>query len=90
MKALLLLGNTFDFQVLLLTECMVHGCLFLVVFTLFFMETFSLFQSVCTSDLVNAKAPGAFGTKPHTGASECSCLSMYLCAEKSLHVNNQA
>lgn len=83
MKVLLSLGNSFDFQVLLLTAgygswlftCLV---LLLVFFTLFFMETFSLFQSVCTSDLIDAKASGAFGTKPHIllSVAACPCISV--------------
>lgn len=89
MKALLLLGNTFDSQVLLLTA--VHGLwlftclvLLLVFFTLFFMGTFSVFQSVCSSDLVNAKAPGAFGTKPHVLLNVAACPGISVL--KSLHM----
>lgn len=78
MKALLLLGNAFDFQVLLLT---VHGCLLVWFCSLCFYFIFHGFffsQSVCTSDLINAKAPGAFGTKPHIllNAAACPCISV--------------
>lgn len=50
--------------------------LVLFFFTLLFMETFSLFQSACTSDLVSAEAPGAFGAKPHIlmNVSACPCI----------------
>lgn len=66
-------------------------CLVLVwVFlTLFFMETFSLFQSAYTSDLVSAKAPGAFGAKPHVLMNVSVCPRIFI-LKKSLILNDQS
>lgn len=47
-----------------------------VFYLIFHGNLFS--QSVCTSDLVNAKASGAFGTKPHVllSVAACPCISV--------------
>lgn len=85
MQALLFLGDSltsrfFSLQLyMILVACLI---LLLVFFTLFFMET--LFQLVCASDLVNAKAPGAFGTKPHVLLNMPTCTCIFVL--KSLYV----
>lgn len=85
MQALLFLGDSLTFRFfslqlyMILVACLI---LLLVFFTLFFMET--LFQLVCASDLVNAKAPGAFGTKPHVLLNMPTCTCIFVL--KSLYV----
>lgn len=53
------------------------------------METFSLFQSAYTSDLVSAKAPGAFGAKPHVLMNVSVCPRIFI-LKKSLILNDQS
>lgn len=88
MQALLLLGDSltsrfFSLQLYMVLVIYLFGFA-LGVFYLIFMETFSLFQSVCTSDLVNAKASGAFGAKPRVLLSVPACPCIFVL--KSLYV----